>query len=134
MLNTFPSLLTFGLLAPFIIRVVLALVFIHAGYLKIFERRESTVSLFENLKFPAPAVFVWVISLAEIFAGLFLLAGFGTQIAAIFIFIISLGGFAVKVYRGELLKQSVDFYIFAMVMSLSLVFSGAGFFAVDLPL
>ncbi len=134
MLNTFPSLLTFGLIAPFIIRVVLALIFIHAGYLKIFKRRELAVSLFENLKFPAPAVFVWVISLVEILAGLSLLAGFGTQIAAIFIFVISLGGLVLKLRMDDLLKQSVEFYIFAMVMSLSLVFSGAGFFAVDLPL
>ena len=134
MLNTFPYLLTFGLVAPFIIRLALGAVFIHAGYLKIYKRREETTALFSGINFPSPVSFVWAISLIEILAGLALIAGFGTQIAAMLIFAVSLGGLVVKIRHSELLKQSIDFYIFALVMSLSLVFTGAGFFAFDLPL
>ena len=134
MLNAFPSLLAYGLLSSFILRLALGGIYLHAGYLKIFKRREATVGFFAQLNFPSPRFFMWLVGLTELVGSLFLIAGFGTQIVAILFAIISLGGLIIKVRRGDLLAQSVDFFIFALAISMALIFSGAGFLAVDLPL
>lgn len=134
MLNPFPFFLAYGLLAPFIIRVVLGLIFVLAGYLKIFKRREAALRIFAEVRFPAPAFFMWLVALIELAGGALLVAGLWTQVAAMAIALISLGGLIIKVRRSDLLPQTVDFYVLTLVMSLSLVLSGAGAFAMDLPL
>lgn len=134
MLNTFPSLLTFGLAAPFILRVVLGIIFILAGYIKIFKKRGDSIHMFSEAAFPDPVFFFWLVATVEILGGLALVLGFGTQIAAILIGLISLGGLIIKIRKPELLRQTLDFYIFALVIAISLLFTGAGFWAFDLPL
>ena len=134
MLNAFPTLLTYGLAGALVLRIALGGIFLMAGYLKIFRRREATVSLFSDAGFPAPVFFAWFVGLTELLGGLALIAGFGTQIAAAVIALISLGGLIIKIRRPELLRQTADFYIFALAIALSLMLTGAGFLAFDLPL
>jgi putative oxidoreductase len=133
MLNTFPSLLTFGLLAPFILRLVLGIIFLYAGYMKI-TRKDQTAHILSSLNYPNPKVTAWVLGLIQVVSSVALIVGFLTQIAAGIILIISLGGLIVKTRHGELIKQSIGFSLFAVAISASLIFTGAGFWAFDLPL
>ncbi len=56
-LNTFPNLLTFGIIAPFILRVVLALIAVNLGWLKLGKENLEWKELFENDPFPSSSVF-----------------------------------------------------------------------------
>lgn len=134
MLNTFPNLLTFSSLAPLILRVVLGLIFINLGYLELTSEKKRWSMFFDTVGLKPATLFIIVIGLFEIIGGLFLIAGFLTQMTALIFSIITFGEFYVE-YRDEtLLKRDVIFYLLIFVISLSLLLSGAGLFAIDYPL
>ncbi|OGZ12012.1 MAG: hypothetical protein A3D67_02385 [Candidatus Lloydbacteria bacterium RIFCSPHIGHO2_02_FULL_51_22] len=118
MLSIFPDLLTFGLIAPFIIRVTLGAYFVYGALTLIStDARRQTHS-----------PFLWgVFILPAIIGGMLVLTGFYTQIGAL----ILMARLAFDIYRAPT-TRTVS--IFAFIMALSLLFSGAGFFAFDLPL
>ncbi len=82
-LNTFPSLLTFGILAPFILRVVLGLIAINLGVLKLGKEKEEWNELFETIHLRPTKHLVKILAGIEIIGGLMLLVGIYTQITAI---------------------------------------------------
>ena len=114
MLSIFPDLLTFGLLAPFIIRLTLGIYFIYLVVLVIKEEHAHT--FFELVRVVPAGV-----------GGLLVLVGVYTQIGAIILVLWSLA----EAIRAP---KSRPISLFTLAMSLSLLFSGAGFFAFDLPL
>jgi putative oxidoreductase len=133
-LNPFPELLSFSLLAPFFLRIVLGMVFLNLGYLK-FRAEKQTWASFFDLTALKPAMF-WVsfFALVEILGGLMLIVGFYTQIVALAFAVITLVELYVENREPVLLNRNFVFYLLLFVISLSLLFSGAGAFAVDLPL
>lgn len=137
MLNTFPNLLFLGLLAPFLIRVTVGVMFIWIGYSYLFKDKGAVISQLKTV-IKSKAKFVVLFgSLFEIVTGLFLVVGFLTQIFAIVGMLIALEALIGKWKYSNLdkiLKYSKQFYILIFVASLSLLFSGAGAFAFDLPL
>lgn len=120
MLNTFPFLLSFGLIAPFIIRITIGLFFLFSGS-KGFRVLDGSLSQ-------------KILSVVEIIGGLFLIAGFLTQISAFFIFVISLIRIFTIRKNSERGQYDTWLYVLLAITSLSLVFAGAGFFAIDKPL
>ncbi len=134
MLNTFPSLLTFSLLAPLILRVVLGLIFVNLGYLELTSEKKRWAAFFETVHFKPATFFVILVGLVEIIGGVFLIAGFLTQISALVFSIITFGEFYAEYREETLLKRDIIFYLLIFAISLSLLLSGAGIFALDLPL
>ncbi|MEK7157490.1 MAG: DoxX family protein [Patescibacteria group bacterium] len=134
MLNTFPSLLTFSLLAPLILRVVLGLIFINLGYLELTVEKKRWTKFFETVHLKPAKMFVIIMGLAEIIGGFFLLTGFMTQIVALVFSIITFGEFYAEYREETLLKRDLIFYLLIFAISLSLLLSGAGLFAIDYPL
>jgi uncharacterized membrane protein YphA (DoxX/SURF4 family) len=133
-LNTFPELLTYGVLSPFILRVVIGFIIINLGLLKLGKEKKEWEELFETINFHPAKYFTKILSFIEIIGGLMLLIGSYTQIIAI-IFAITFFCEAVLEYREESLEsRSLPFYILIFAISLSLIFSGAGAFSFDLPL
>jgi len=133
-LNTFPDLLTFSTLSPFILRVVLGLIIINLGYLKLTKEKIAWQELFETINVHPAKVFVKALAFIEIIGGLMLVAGSYTQLTSI-VFSILFFCEAVLEYReSNLEKRNLIFYILMFTISLSLIFLGAGAFAVDLPL
>ncbi|HJO89562.1 MAG: DoxX family protein [Candidatus Pacebacteria bacterium] len=137
MLNTFPNLLFLGLLSPFLIRITVGLMFLWIGYSYLFKDRVTATNQVSN-RWPKLAIsIVWFGGILEIITGFFLIAGFLTQIAAIAGILIAIDALFVKwLYKdlNKVAKYSKMFYILILVASLSLLFSGAGAFAFDLPL
>lgn len=132
MLNLFPQLLAFELLAPFILRLTLAVILIYHGYPKLFKDFSSTVSYFESLKIKPAKFWVVVVGLIEFIGGIFLFVGFLTQLVAIlvsleFLFIV----FILKRAQGF---KALEFDLAILAMALSLIFLGGGAFAIDIPL
>ncbi len=120
MVNIFPDLLTFGLLAPFIIRLLLGAYFVIWGWN---TAREKNAELGERGIAGLPKKIIGAIGLI---AGLCTIVGFGTQIAATVLA-------ALSAYFGRQSNNRLSF-ILLFGMALSLLFSGAGFLAFDLPL
>ena len=72
--------------------------------------------------------------LFEIVGGFFLIAGFMTQVTALVFSVMTFGEFYAEYREETLLKRDVIFYLLIFAISLSLLLSGAGIFAIDLPL
>lgn len=133
-LNTFPDLLTFSQLSPLILRVVIGVIALNLGYLKLTKEKIDWQKLFETINIHPTIFFVKVLAYTEIIGGLMLIAGAYIQITAI-IFAILFFCEAVLDYReSELEDRDLTFYILMFAISLSLIFLGAGAFAIDLPL
>ncbi len=133
MLNPFPELLAFGLISPFIVRVCLGVIFIRHGYFKLFKNRTEAAEIFRKageLSIPL----VLVIGSLEIVGGTMLLAGFLTQIAALGLAVLTLAVAVFKKTTGNTSQRDLGFSTFLFLILTSLLFSGAGFFAFDLPL
>ena len=133
-LNTFPELLTYSALSPFILRVVISFIIINLGFLKLGKENKEWQKLFETINFHPTKYFVKLIAFIEIIGGLMLLTGAYTQIIAIMFSVIFFCE-AILEYRNDSLEnRNLPFYILIFIISLSLVFSGSGAFAFDLPL
>jgi len=130
-LNVFPSLLTYSILSPLILRVVLGFVALDLGYLKLGKEHASWKELFETIHFRPAHFFVKLLAWVEILGGLMLIVGAYTQVVAI-VFSIAFFCESVVEYREESLeKRNFPFYILLLTIALSLIFLGAGAFALD---
>lgn len=134
MLNTFPTLLAFGLLSPFLLRICLGIIFLEFGYSKITKLKSEKVSMFESLGLKPGIYYVTMFALIEIIAGIALIIGFLTQVTSLVVSIICILAILAKKRNGENIKSSYGFLTLCLFIAISLIFSGAGFLAFDLPL
>ena len=121
MLSIFPSLLTYSLVAPLLIRLALATAFGWIAYTNI-----------KSVKIPGGKF--RILGTIEMILALCVLIGLFTQLIALFIAIILAVKLAYKVKQGAFLSDGVNYYLILLVMAVALMFSGAGFLAFDLPL
>lgn len=134
MLNPFPDLLTYSLLAPFILRVVAGFIFINLGVLAFKNEKERWLVSLSTLKIPDPKLTLKILGGIEIIAGIMLILGFYTQIAALLLALLTFAEVYVEYKDPTILKRNFVFYIMILSILLSLLLSGAGAFAIDLPL
>lgn len=134
MLNTFPELLNFSFFAPTILRITAGLILIYFGWLKLSKNKESEIKFFEIIKLKPTVFWLWFIALVEIIIGILITIGFLTQISAIIASIIMLASIIIKLWKPFYLPNTVDFYILFFIVFISLIFTGAGGLAFDLPL
>lgn len=134
MLNPFPELLNFALLAPLLLRGVLGLIFIDLGFLKFRGEKARWLASCEALGVRPADFFVPLYGFLQIAGGLMLIFGFYTQLAALMFVIFTGSELYVEWKARDVLKRDLVFYILLFVISLSLLFTGAGAFAFDLPL
>jgi len=133
MLNTFPTLLSFAILAPFILRVTLAIVFIYISYFLIYQNRQSFFEFYKKHKYPLPSILTWFFGILNLLVGLFFLIGFLTQITSL-IAIYLLGSLYLCDKEIKSFEFQKSFYLIVGVVCLVMIFLGAGAFAVDIPL
>jgi len=134
MLNTFPTLLAFGLFAPLFLRLALGITLFFIGISSINEKKGSYITRFERQNYPFPKVCVMVLGIVEIIAGIFITVGIYTQISALVALYLSLNLLILEKGENRVLPHTSLLYIILAVVSLSLLFSGAGFLAFDYPL
>lgn len=120
MLSLFPSLLSWSQLSPFFIRLVLGLVFIFWAY-----------KSFKNKSLSTPEK---VFGYLEAIAGILLIIGLWVQGAALFACIKLIVCLIGKIRRKQFLTDGINYYALLLVMAISLLLTGAGFFGFDLPL
>lgn len=134
MLNPFPELLMYSSFGPLILRIILGLIFIDLGILKFRGEKEGWLSSFETLGLRPADLFLPLYALLQIIGGSFLLIGLWTQVAALTFVIFSGIELYVEWQAGEILKRDMVFYLLIFVISLSLLATGAGAYAIDIPL
>ncbi|MCF7865770.1 MAG: DoxX family protein [Candidatus Pacebacteria bacterium] len=134
MTNPFPELLTFSLLAPTLLRLTLGIFVILLGYNKLKNPQKGIVDFFEALSFKPSSYYIKTLSIAEIVMGIALFFGFLTQIAALVVAIITFVSLLVTIRHPEAGLQKASLYTLFFVISISLVLTGAGLIAIDLPL
>jgi len=132
MLNTFPNLLVLGFFAPTLLRVAVACLFFYAAYAAYKHRGAAA-----QMRFPLIGEASWAggfTTLMYAVIGLMLLFGAYTQIAALLAGIVSIKGLLFYKRFGPFFPYSRSTYVLLLVICLSLLVSGAGAFAYDLPL
>jgi len=134
MLSIFPELLTYQLFAPLILRVVLGLILVNLGYLKFTKEKSRFNLLFQTLGWKPAEFWTKLFGLIEIVGGIALIVGFSTQIAALIFVIINFAELYIETKEASLLKRDAVFYLLIFAVALSLLFTGPGFLAFDLPL
>jgi uncharacterized membrane protein YphA (DoxX/SURF4 family) len=133
-LNTFPNLLTFSQLSPFVLRVVLGIIIINLGSLKLGREQSAWQELLELINIHPAKFFVKFLAFVEIIGGFILLFGAYTQLVSM-VFAVLFFCEAVLEYRQPNLEnRDLTFYVLIFSISLSLIFLGAGAFAFDLPI
>jgi len=89
---------------------------------------------FEKIGLKPGIFFVLLIGVIEFVAGILLVIGLYTQIAAIVIAFLMLEATLIKLKNRKSLPNDAAFYFILFVSAVSLIFSGAGLFAFDFPL
>lgn len=134
MLNPFPEFLNYSLLAPLILRVAVGLIFLDLGVLKFRSEKSRWMATFDTLGLRPSDFFVPVYGGLQVIGGLMFIFGLYTQIAALF-FVLSTGAELYIEWKArDILKRDIVFYLLLFVVSLSLLLTGAGAWAFDLPL
>lgn len=120
--------------APLVLRVALGAIFVVHGYGKVFTTGVTGVSGFlGQLGFPIPLFFAYVLSYGEIIAGILLIAGFVTYLAAKFAVIVGLVAWAlVHLPHGFLAQNNgYEFIMLITAAAVSVLITGAGKYSLD---
>jgi len=134
MLNPFPELLMYSLLGPLILRLIIGLIFIDLGFLKFRSEKERWLASFETLGLRPASLFLPIYALLQVIGGFLLIIGLWTQVAALAFVIFTGVELYVEWQMREILKRDMVFYILLFTISLSLLLTGAGAYAIDIPL
>jgi len=134
--SIFPELLTFTFFAPLLLRVAVGTLFFWMGYKHLTkERRTAEESVLHGRKWgPLSSVFIWSLGTVEILAGGALFIGLYAQVAALAGVLLS--ALHIKLHRcySTFSPYPKTYYLLLAVICLSLILTGAGAFAFDLPL
>lgn len=133
MLSIFPDLLTYNLLGITIIRVVLGLMAMYLG-LKLLKKRQALIDYITLIKMPFAKIAPWLIFVTLELAGIFMLVGLYTQVAAIVLAFLFLKVLFIDTVTNKSVGYNNIVYLAFIFISLSFLFLGAGAFAFDLPL
>lgn len=132
MLNPFPDLLVLGFFAPTLVRIAAAGVFLYVGY----THWKGRAALCQT-RFPIIGQGKWIawFSVAVHLAiGASLFFGYDTQIGALVGGIAAVKGILFSSMYRSAFPFSRSTYVLLLAICLSLLLSGAGAFAFDLPL
>ena len=132
MLNPFPDLLVFSFFAPTLLRIAAAFALFYIAYQQ-YHRRSET----KQLRLPIVGRNSWwyVASITfHTILGVLLLFGFYTQIAALLATAGNLKGLWLNHRHPSVVILSDSAVVLLTVICLSLLLTGAGALAIDLPL
>ena len=133
MLNPFPQLLTYGFFAPTLLRLVAASVILFIAWDVWRGARQLAAISFPIVGKTKP----WLLQLASgitLLVGLALAFGYDTQWAAILGLLIGLKLMYFRKKVGAVITLEASTYLLLIAICCSLLLSGAGALAFDLPL
>lgn len=134
MLNPFPELLFLKTLAPTLLRLGAGAFFLVLGYSKFGQGRHAFIDYFNSISIRPAGTFVKSLGFAELVIGACLILGLFTQIGAIIGSIIAFVSLIVSTREPQLKMRTYAEYGLLFIITISLIFSGAGLWGLDLPL
>lgn len=132
MLNVFPI----QFLAPLaytLLRICVGAILLRLGFIHI-KNRSALHNAFSFPYLGHGSAFAFIFGVGEILIGSMFILGFFTQIAGIFCLIMSIKILIMRSRLSHPLIPQPLFYILLSVVSISLIITGAGIFAFDLPI
>lgn len=133
MLSVFPNLLDFQFFGPFILRIVLGMILIVSS-LDLVESKKIFAKLFGEARKKIADIFAWVFCGLKAVSGILIFAGLFTQPAAIGAMLV-LGFYLVVSPYAEMPGQSRKvLHLVLFAIALSLLLTGPGAMAFDMPL
>lgn len=119
-------------LAPFLLRVVVGIIFIMHGYQKLTGGVEGVTAFLGGLGFPLPALFAVLLIAAELGGGILLVLGVFTHWVAKILAVVALVALVtVHLQNGFFLPGGYEFILLILVAAVSLVLTGPGRYALD---
>ncbi|MEK7130995.1 MAG: hypothetical protein AAB924_01345 [Patescibacteria group bacterium] len=115
MLSLFPDLFNFSILAPFILRIALGVPLINHGLNKVIIKGKFSQRILGGIVF---------------LSGILLVIGLFTQVSAIVVSLIII----VNSIVGQQDKKPLSDRLIRLAIAISLILTGPGIFAFDLPL
>lgn len=109
------------------------LIFVNLGANKINLGKSAWIKCLTNFKLLPAGFWVGLIAILEIIGGFFLIAGAYTQLMALILIVICLIEWLVCVNNNSDSKTLNALYWLLIAVCLSLIFSGAGLLAIDIP-
>lgn len=134
MLNPFPELLTYTFFAPLVLRLSVGFLLFFAGWHHLVAQRTSIVSAVVSRVGSKGAGLVWYIGTLEFIVAIGLVAGYLTQIAALIGIGLCLHLFWLARNESPAALFSAGTYFLMVVILATLMVTGAGAMAVDMPL
>lgn len=137
-----PQLFTYQELAPLLMRLVLAAVFIAHGHPKLFKDLSGTALFLESLGFKPAKFWAIVLGGVEFFGGIMLFFGVATQLAASLIAVVMVAAILVVKRKQGLVglpatsgsaaqAGGYEFELALLAIALALLILGPGAFAID---
>ncbi len=133
MLNPFPQLLDFGFLAPTLLRIAVAITFLYLARTH-FKNRKYVANELSTFNHSTAIWVTGVLVTVEAVVGFLLFIGYYTQLVALIGFAIQLNLFFLRRNLRHVAPFSRSTYILLSIICASLLLTGAGAFAFDLPL
>ncbi len=133
MLNLFPQMLVYHFSAPTVLRIAAGITLFFLAY-AFWRKRADVIKITFPVVGHMPQWLVWFSVVFEVAVGIALVVGYGTQVAAILGIITSLKHLWWWKRFAHLLPFSQSTYYLLAVICLSLLLTGAGALAFDLPL
>jgi uncharacterized membrane protein YphA (DoxX/SURF4 family) len=134
MLPTFPELLAFSPFAALLLRVALGVIFFQLGYVQCFKKNADFPMIYRNIMIEHGTAAAYVTGGLKILVGICLIIGLFTQVSALIAAILTVAAIYATSRSETLLKRDVYHYVLVFIVALSLIFTGAGSLAIDLPL
>lgn len=131
--NIFPQLFAFSLIAPLILRVVLGFIFLNLGYLKLTKEKAGWINSMNVLGLKPGEFFIIILGIIELVGGLLLITGAYVQVTALILAIIAISELLVEYKEESFLKRDFVFYLLLATICISLILTGAGLYAIDVP-
>ena len=134
MLNPFPDLLALIFFAPLLLRLGLGVVFFDFGRHTLGKGKGAHGALFEALGLKQGTRYATCLGWLEIGISLMFIVGLYVQVASLVALLLSLAAYYLKGKHGAHIEHRRHLFFLTAVISLSLLLSGAGAIAFDLPL
>ena len=123
MLSIFPSLLILGGFAPPLLRLTLGTIFLFWSYKAFSQKKQG-----------ARDSSTTILSILEGLAGILLILGLFTQLAALVCIIILGSRLLKKIQEKAFFTDGVNYYFILFIIAVSILLTGPGFIGLDHPL
>lgn len=118
----------FGDVGLLIMRVGVAVIFIHAGLDKLINIH-GTAAFLDGLSIPYPLIMAWLLSVTEFFGGILILFGAYTKIPTVLLTMVMIVAIYTTKVDGSFADLRLDMLL--LCTTLSLFFTGAGDYSFD---